>query len=41
LDDGTVLPLSVEGIAAPLDGSLRTLSWAVVALSIGLVVLRL
>lgn len=41
LDDGTVVPLSVEGLAGPLDGSLRTLSWAVVALSIGLVVLRL
>jgi hypothetical protein len=41
LDDGTVVPLTVDELAAPLDGSLRTLSWAVVALSIGLVVLRL
>jgi hypothetical protein len=41
LDDGTVLPLTVEELASPLDGSLRTLSWAVVALSIGLVVLRI
>lgn len=41
LDDDTAVPLTVEGIAAPLDGALRTLSWAVVALSVGLVVLRL
>jgi hypothetical protein len=41
LDDGTAIPLSVEELASPLDGSLRTLSWAVVALSIGLVVLRI
>jgi hypothetical protein len=41
LDDGTVIPLTAEEIAGPLDGSLRGLSWAVVALSIGLVVLRL
>lgn len=41
LDDGTVEPLTVDSLAAPLDGSLRTLSWAVVALSIGLVVLRI
>jgi hypothetical protein len=41
LDDGTVIPLTAEEIAGPLDGALRGLSWAVVALSIGLVVLRL
>ena len=41
LDDGTALPLTVEALAAPLDGALRRLSWAVVALAIGLVVLRL
>jgi hypothetical protein len=41
LDDGTVIPLTAEEIAGPLDGSLRGLSWAVVALAIGLVVLRL
>jgi hypothetical protein len=40
LDDGTVIPLTVSEIARPLDGSLRGLSWAVVALATGLVVIR-
>jgi hypothetical protein len=40
LDDGTVIPLTVEEISGPLDASLRGLSWAVVVLSIGLVVIR-
>jgi hypothetical protein len=41
LDDGTVVPLSIEGIASPLDGALRMLWWAVVAVSIGVVLLRI
>jgi hypothetical protein len=41
LSDGTSLPISAERIASPLDGALRALSWAVVALAVGLVVLRL
>jgi hypothetical protein len=41
LDDGTVIPLTAEGLAEPLDGALRRLSWAVVTLGVGLVVLRL
>ena len=41
LDDGRSVPLSVERIASPLDGALRALSWAVVALAAGLVTLRL
>jgi hypothetical protein len=41
LDDGTVIPLSAAEIAAPLDKALRELSWGVVALAIGLVVVRL
>jgi hypothetical protein len=41
LDDGTVIPLTATEIAAPLDGALRGLSWGVVALAVGLVVLRL
>jgi hypothetical protein len=41
LDDGTVIALTAEEIAGPLDGALRGLSWAVVVLAIGLVVLRL
>jgi hypothetical protein len=41
LDDGSSVPLSVERIATPLDGALRALSWAVVALAAGLVTLRL
>jgi hypothetical protein len=40
LEDGTVIPLTGAEIAGPLDGSLRGLSWAVVVLSIGLVVIR-
>jgi hypothetical protein len=41
LKDGTSVALSVEGLASPLDGALRALSWAVVALAAGLVALRL
>jgi hypothetical protein len=41
LDDGSSVSLSAEMIASPLDGALRTLSWAVVALAAGLVTLRL
>jgi len=40
LDDGTVIELTAGEIARPLDGSLRGLSWAVVALAVGLVVIR-
>ena len=40
LDDGTVIELTAGEIAGPLDGSLRVLSWAVVALAIGLVVIQ-
>jgi hypothetical protein len=40
LEDGTVIPLSVAELARPLDGALRGLSWAVVVLAIGLVVIR-
>jgi hypothetical protein len=40
LDDGTVIELNAREIAGPLDGSLRNLSWAVVALAIGLVVIQ-
>ena len=40
LDDGTIIPLTAGEISAPLDASLRGLSWAVVVLSIGLVVIR-
>ena len=41
LADGEVVELNVERLAAPLDGALRVLSLAVVALAAGLVVLRL
>jgi hypothetical protein len=41
LDDGSSVPLSVERIATPLDGALQALSWAIVALAVGLVTLRL
>lgn len=41
LDDGTSVPLSVERLARPLDGALRALSWAVVAIAVGLVAVRL
>ena len=40
LDDGTVVPLTVAEISGPLDASLRGLAWAVVVLSIGVVVIR-
>jgi hypothetical protein len=40
LDDGTVIPLTAAELARPLDASLRGLSWAVVVLAIGLVVIR-
>jgi hypothetical protein len=40
LEDGSVIPLTAEEISGPLDASLRGLSWAVVVLSIGLVVIR-
>jgi hypothetical protein len=41
LEDGTSVPLSAEALATPLDGALRAMSWAVVALAAGLVALRL
>jgi len=41
LDDGTSVPLSVERLARPLDGALRALSWAITALAVGLVAVRL
>ena len=41
LSDGTSVPLSVERLASPLDGALRALSWAVVALAAAMVTLRL
>ena len=41
LRDGTSIPLSMEGLASPLDGALRAISWALVALAAGLVALRL
>jgi hypothetical protein len=40
LDDGTVIPLTPGELSGPLDASLRGLSWAVVVLAIGLVVIR-
>jgi hypothetical protein len=40
LDDGTVIPLTPAELSAPLDASLRGLSWAVVVLAVGLVVIR-
>ncbi|MGA8216987.1 MAG: hypothetical protein WB771_00345 [Solirubrobacterales bacterium] len=40
LDDGSVIPLTAAEISGPLDAALRRLSWAVVVLSIGLVVIR-
>jgi hypothetical protein len=40
LEDGTVVPLSAAELARPLDGALRGLSWAVVVLAIGLVVIQ-
>jgi hypothetical protein len=41
LEDGTVIPLTAAEIAGPLDWSLRGLSWAVVILAIGVVLVRL
>lgn len=41
LTDGTVIPLTRRHLATPLDGALRTMSWAVVALGAGAVALRL
>lgn len=41
LADGAVVELNAERLATPLDGALRALSLAVVALAAGLVVLRL
>jgi hypothetical protein len=41
LIDGRVLKLSVARLAAPLDGALRALAFALVLLAIGLVILRL
>jgi hypothetical protein len=40
LADGAVIPLTAAELARPLDGSLRGLSWAVVVLAIGLVVIQ-
>jgi hypothetical protein len=40
LEDGTVIELTASELARPLDVSLRGLSWAVVVLSVGLVVIR-
>jgi hypothetical protein len=40
LDDGTVIPLTAAELSGPLDASLRGLSWAVVVLAIGVVVIR-
>jgi hypothetical protein len=40
LEDGTVIPLTASELGGPLDGALRGLSWAVVALAIGFVVIR-
>jgi hypothetical protein len=41
LADGTVIALTGERLMAPLDAALRAISWAVVVLAIGLVVLRI
>jgi hypothetical protein len=40
LDDGTVIPLTAAELSRPLDASLRGLSWAIVVLAVGLVVIR-
>ena len=40
LEDGTVIELTASELARPLDASLRGLSWAIVVLAIGLVVIR-
>jgi hypothetical protein len=39
--DGSVLPMDEARLAAPLDGALRAMSLALVALAVGLVVARL
>ena len=41
LTDGTVKPLTREGLIAPLDGALRALSVAAPLLAIGLIAIRL
>jgi hypothetical protein len=41
MNDGTSVPLSAESLTSPLDGALRALSWALVALAASLVTLRL
>lgn len=41
LTDGTTIPLSTQALVTPLDGALRTFSWALVALAAGLVALRI
>ena len=41
LSDGTRIPLSVERLARPLDGALAALSWALAAIAVGLVAVRL
>lgn len=41
LNDGTVVPVSVESLARPLDGALQAMSWALAALAVGLVAVRL
>jgi hypothetical protein len=41
LDDGEVIDLSAQDMAAPLDGALKALSIAMVLLAVGLVLLRL
>jgi hypothetical protein len=40
LDDGEVIELSADSLAAPLDGALKALSVAMVLLAVGLVLLR-
>jgi hypothetical protein len=41
LQGGDAIELTPERLAAPLDGALRALSWALVVLAVGLVALRL
>jgi hypothetical protein len=41
LDDGSVVELTAARVAAPLDGALRALAFAVVLLAVGAVVIRL
>jgi hypothetical protein len=40
LEDGTVVPLTAQRLAAPLDGALKLLALGIVLLAAGLVVLR-